>query len=555
MILERIRIGGRLGLAFGAMLAMLGSTLLLSTLVAAGAQKQMAQGFTAANDKVVLVTSMRASLYETVIATHSLGMQTDVLRMHGDEEKIKAQRLRYREFDDKLASYGLSPSEKNIQHEIAALDIKVDAALQQAIGFALSFNNDNVVQIFADQIDPLNQQRLKSINRLVELQQAAVHNIIERNIAAGDKNMRVVFACGVITVLLGMAGALLITRSITKPLRRAVAIAKTVAAGDLRQHIQSNGNDEISELLTALAEMNANLYFAIAEVRQGSDTIAIAAGEIASGNLDLSSRTEAQASSLEQTAAAMAELISAVKKNTANTGQANQLAMSASEIARKGGMAMIQVIDTMDSIDASAKKITEITAVIDGIAFQTNILALNAAVEAARAGEQGRGFAVVAAEVRLLAQRSAAAAKEIKSLIDDSERKVSAGVTYVDHANGTMDELVQSIRQVVDIMGDIDAASKEQTSGIEQINQAIMEMDAITQQNAALVEEAAAAAASLQNQTTALTKVVGIFQIDAAHSQESNRQDPPAVAARLSVGNVDTGSVLPDLFTIDSHRT
>ena len=176
-------------------------------------------------------------------------------------------------------------------------------------------------------------------------------------------------------------------------------------------------------------------------------------------------------------------------------------------------------------------------------------------MEAARAGEQGRGFAVVAAEVRLLAQRSAAAAKEIKSLIDDSERKVSAGVTYVDHANGTMDELVQSIRQVVDIMGDIDAASKEQTSGIEQINQAIMEMDAITQQNAALVEEAAAAAASLQNQTTALTKVVGIFQIDAAHSQESNRQDPPAVAARLSVGNVDTGSVLPDLFTIDSHRT
>jgi methyl-accepting chemotaxis protein len=236
--------------------------------------------------------------------------------------------------------------------------------------------------------------------------------------------------------------------------------------------------------------------------------------EIASGNLDLSSRTEEQASSLEETASSMEELTSTVKQNADNARQANQLAVSASEVAGKGGMVVAQVVDTMGSINESSQKIVDIISVIDGIAFQTNILALNAAVEAARAGEQGRGFAVVAAEVRTLAQRSAGAVKEIKSLIDDSVEKVDAGARLVNQAGATMDDIVESIRRVTDIISEITAASQEQTAGIEQINQAITQMDQVTQQNASLVEEAAAAAEAMQNQAGRLTQAVGAFKLD-----------------------------------------
>ncbi|MBC7415460.1 MAG: methyl-accepting chemotaxis protein, partial [Herminiimonas sp.] len=275
-----------------------------------------------------------------------------------------------------------------------------------------------------------------------------------------------------------------------------------------------NSTDETGRLLQALKDMNANLQKIVAEVRSGTDTIATASSEIASGNLDLSSRTEQQASSLEETASSMEELTSTVKQNADNARQANGLAMTASEVARKGGSVVAEVVQTMGSINASSRKIIDIIAVIDGIAFQTNILALNAAVEAARAGEQGRGFAVVASEVRNLAQRSAAAAKEIKSLIGDSVEKVEIGTKLVDQAGATMGEIVDSVRRVTDIMGEITAASQEQTAGIEQINQAITEMDNVTQQNAALVEEAAAAAESLQDQAANLSQVVSVFKLD-----------------------------------------
>ncbi|MES2323834.1 MAG: methyl-accepting chemotaxis protein [Pseudomonadota bacterium] len=317
-------------------------------------------------------------------------------------------------------------------------------------------------------------------------------------------------------ILFGACGALLayvITRSITIPLAEAVQFARLVATGNLAASVDTASSNEIGQLMGALMDMKHSLVRIVAEVRSGTETIAAASAQIAHGNLDLSSRTEEQASSLEETASSMEELTGTVRQNADNARQANQLAVTASDIAFKGGAVVSKVVSTMGAINDSSRKIVDIIAVIDGIAFQTNILALNAAVEAARAGEQGRGFAVVAAEVRNLAQRSAAAAKEIKTLIGNSVEQVGIGSTLVDQAGSTMAEIVESIKRVTDIMGEITAASQEQTSGIDQINQAITQMDDVTQQNAALVEEAAAAAASLEEQAGALARVVSIFKI------------------------------------------
>jgi methyl-accepting chemotaxis protein len=287
-----------------------------------------------------------------------------------------------------------------------------------------------------------------------------------------------------------------------------------VADGDLSSRIEVSSKDETGQLLHALKHMNENLVRIVADVRGGTDTIATASAEIAAGNLELSSRTEQQAGSLEETASSMEELTSTVKQNADNAHQANQMAVSASAVAGKGGEVVSRVVETMVSINESSRKIADIISVIDGIAFQTNILALNAAVEAARAGEQGRGFAVVASEVRNLAQRSAAAAKEIKTLISDSVDKVDAGAKLVDQAGATMNDIVTSIQSVTDIMAEILAASQEQSSGIEQVNQAIAQMDQVTQQNASLVEESAAASAAMQDQAAKLAHAVSVFKLD-----------------------------------------
>jgi len=346
-------------------------------------------------------------------------------------------------------------------------------------------------------------------------------------------------------ILAGILAAigLMISRGLLKQLggepEYAVGITRHIAQGDLAVQVDLKNNDE-SSLLHAIKAMRDSLAKVVGEVRQGSDTIATASSQIAAGNLDLSSRTEQQASSLEETAASMEELTSTVKQNADNARQANQLAVSASSIAVKGGQVVAQVVDTMGAINTSSRKIVDIIGVIDGIAFQTNILALNAAVEAARAGEQGRGFAVVAAEVRNLAQRSAAAAKEIKTLIGDSVDKVEEGSKQVAEAGRTMEEIVDSVKRVTDIMAEITAASQEQTQGIEQINQAITQMDQVTQQNAALVEEAAAAAQSLQEQARSLSQVVSVFSLDDAQvsqvaygavAQRPGRIKRPALAA------------------------
>ena len=304
-----------------------------------------------------------------------------------------------------------------------------------------------------------------------------------------------------------------IRRVVTQPLEYCVKVARGIAAGDLTQKVDVRSNNEIGELQHALRDMNASLEGIVRRVRGGTDTIFGASSHIASGNVDLSARTELQSSALEKTAASMAEVTEAVNQNAEHARHANQLAQSASDVALRGGKVVGGVIDTMASINTSSKRIVDIISVIDGIAFQTNILALNAAVEAARAGEQGRGFAVVAAEVRSLAKRSADAAQEIKKLIGDSVGKVEAGSALVQQAGKTMNDIVSSIRHVTDIMGEISAASADQTAGIERVGMAIAEMNQVTHQNAALVDQAAAAAKSLQDQAQQLEEVVSTFKI------------------------------------------
>ena len=316
----------------------------------------------------------------------------------------------------------------------------------------------------------------------------------------------------VVSVLLSIA----FVRSITVPVGEAVAVARAVADGDLQVKVPIRGTNELGQLMSALLEMRDHLAQVVTKVREGSEGVATASSEIASGNHDLSARTESQASALEQTAASMEQLSDTVKQNASSAGQANQLAMSASTVAVKGGEVVGQVVETMKHINDSSKKIADIISVIDGIAFQTNILALNAAVEAARAGEQGRGFAVVASEVRSLAGRSADAAKEIKTLITASVDRVAHGTALVDQAGTTMTEVVASIRRVTDIMGEISAASNEQSLGVSQVGEAVTQMDQVTQQNAALVEEMAAAASGLKSQAQDLVQVVSAFKLDSS---------------------------------------
>lgn len=318
---------------------------------------------------------------------------------------------------------------------------------------------------------------------------------------------------GIGGVLLMCIVGFLIRQNTVKPLNKAIEISNTLAAGDLQTKIINEYSDEFGVLIKSLIQMGINLRATVSDVRNSAESVRQASSEIASGNLDLSQRTEEQASSLEETASSMEQLTSTVKQNADNARQADQLATSASSIAMKGGQMMNNVVHTMTSISDSSNKIASIISVIDGIAFQTNILALNAAVEAARAGEQGRGFAVVATEVRNLAQRSSAAAKEIKGLIDDSVEKVENGTKLVSEAGRTMEEIVASIKNVADIMSEITAASQEQSSGIEQVNQAVTQMDEVTQQNAALVEEAAASAESLENQAKDLAGAISIFKV------------------------------------------
>jgi len=520
MNLRNLSIGVRLAMGFGIILLMLIAVLVTSNVIGTHDRDKLINGLEVANTKERLATTMKSVLLEGGIAMRNIALQSDVRAMHLGGDNVRAQHKRFVEARGELEDIGLTDAEKSIMSSIALLDKKIEAPFGEAMGEAFSFNNDGAAKILATVIDPMHQQELIELNKLVEIQHAASQKALEATIASGRQLMILLLIAGSAAVVIGGVFAWLITRSITQPLQGALSIAKTVSAGDLGSHIEVIGKDEISELLQALQDMNNNLAKTVGDVRRGTETIAIASREIASGNADLSSRTESQVSSLEHTASSMGQLTNIVRQNADNARQANQLAISASTVAIKGGQVVSQVVDTMGSIQASARKIVDIIGVIDGIAFQTNILALNAGVEAARAGENGRGFAVVATEVRSLAQRSAGAAKEIKALIVDSVEKVSIGSKLVNDAGQTMEEIVKSVKRVTDIMSDITAASHDQSVGIEEVNHAIRQMDEMTQQNSGLVEQASAAAKSMQVQTQKLLHGVSAFRLDTDQPQQ-----------------------------------
>ncbi|MDC8759152.1 methyl-accepting chemotaxis protein [Janthinobacterium fluminis] len=531
MAMSNMKIGARLSMGFGVVLALLLAVTVLGISRMAQVAERLDEITNVNNPEGKLAGIMLATVADRSIALRNLALLTELKDMQPEAERIKRNERKYAEAEAKLSQmFATLPStserERAMLPKIKAAEAASLPVMAKAAELGLANKAEEATRVLIQEVRPAQAAWLALLTELDELED-------QMNQEAGTEAAKVYTDARTLMIVLsalavgaGVFIAWLVTRSITVPMLAAVQVAQTVAAGDLTSRIDATARDETGQLLQALKEMNDRLLDIVGQVRSGTDTIATASSEIASGNLDLSSRTEQQASSLEETASSMEELTSTVKQNSDNARQANQLAASASDVAGRGGAVVAQVVETMGSINDSSRKIVDIIGVIDGIAFQTNILALNAAVEAARAGEQGRGFAVVASEVRNLAQRSAAAAREIKTLIGDSVEKVDVGSKLVGQAGTTMDEIVASVRRVTDIMGEIASASREQEVGIEQINQAITEMDGVTQQNAALVEQAAAAAASLQDQAGNLAQVVSVFKLDKAHGQAPARRAP-----------------------------
>jgi len=514
--ISNIKIGKRLGLGFALILAM---TVLIAIAgvwrlneVAASTRAMMAAPLT----KERLITDWYSLNYASIRRTAAIVKSTDPALGPYFKEDAAASVKKAAELLKGIEPLIAGDAEQVLFEKILAQRKLYSASRDGAVKAKAAGHEEEAARLLEQGFTPAAKLYQELLQELVVMQRISIDATAKAIDATATRSTTIITALTAGAVLLGALLSWLLTSGITRPIRAAVELAETVAGGDLTRSIKTDSRDETGALLRALSHMNDSLVKIVSQVRSGTDTIATGSAEISAGNLDLSSRTEQQASALEETAASMEELTTTVRQNADNARQANQLSIAASEVAAQGGAVVGQVITTMGSINESSRKIVDIIGVIDGIAFQTNILALNAAVEAARAGEQGRGFAVVASEVRNLAQRSAAAAKEIKVLIGDSVDKVDVGAKLVDQAGATMEQVVSSIRRVTDIMAEITHASAEQTGGIEQVNQAIGQMDQVTQQNAALVEEAAAAAASMQDQAATLAQVVSVFKLDAA---------------------------------------
>lgn len=509
----RIKISHRLSLGFGLMLILMAGITAISVLSSRQMRSDLRESVDRTNRKSAMAAAMRQTLFRQGLIARTIGTTNDFEQMPKDMAKIDVEQKKYHVSEAGLIKIGLSLDEQKIVGEMQAYGKAIQPFFMQAHEFVAELNAGAAVNILTKQAAPLQEKWLNAIDRLVDLQNKQVGQNMANFEAAIDRANVLMMAISAVSMFLAMVVGWLLSRSITRPLNQAVNLAQRVATGDLRVDTGATSKDETGQMLSALYDMNTSLTKTVSEVRRSTETISVASRQIASGNADLSARTESQASSLEQTASSMEELTATVRHNAENAQQANRLVLAASECALQGGTVVGEVVSTMGSIKHSSNKIADIIGVIDGIAFQTNILALNAAVEAARAGEQGRGFAVVAAEVRSLAQRSAAAAREIKSLIEDSVGQVGIGSKLADQAGQAMSEIVISVKHVADIMIEIAAASQEQATGIGEVNHAIAQMDEMTQQNAALVEQAAAAAQSMQDESMTLLRAVSVFKL------------------------------------------
>ena len=518
MVLRQMRIGARLALGFGAVLAALVVVSFGGTWLAKKSRDDLAAVTSAATTKQLLASEMKALALEQSAVMRNVGLHSDIKAMQSDEDRARQLGKAYDEARERMSRLTSTPAERDIIETLNKSDKDLDKPFAQALGLATGFRNEEAAAILMKEVDPIIQKTLDELTKLTELQKKASDEAMQAALVNGDRIANTTYVVEVIVLVLAGLIAWTTIRSIVVPLRESVVVAKRVASGDLTSRIESTGRDEAADLLSALREMNDGLSRMVSQIRTGAESIAVGAGQVAAGNQQLSSRTEQHASSLEETASTLEEFTTTVRQNAEHAKQASALAGSASATAQKGGEVVNKVVQTMQEVTQSSKRISDIIGVIDGISFQTNILALNAAVEAARAGEQGRGFAVVASEVRSLAQRSAESAKEIRGLIESSVSRVEAGARLVEQAGKTMEELVASVRKVAEIMTEIAAASDEQSSGIEQINKAITQMDTVVQMNASLVEQATAAATSMASQATGLARAVAAFRVEDAAS-------------------------------------
>ncbi len=540
MNLAKMKVGTRLGLGFALVLVLLVAVTVLGIARMAQIQERLDHVINVNNVVTRLVIDMRGNVSDRITSLRILTLMTDASDMEPEMARIKTQTSTYQETQKKLEekfAVESTAEEKTLLASIKEYEAAAMPAIAKASALWMANDAEGATRVMIKEIRPVQKKWMDALEQLATLEDKLNEQMQSDARKAFDSARLFMIILGVLAVAMGVAAALVITRGLLKQLGGepdyTASIAGSIANGDLSIGIHTEPSDT-SSLLAEMKEMRNSLVGIVGQVRVGTETIGTASREIAAGNIDLSSRTEMQASALEKTASAMEELTSTVKQNADNAREANKLAATASDVALKGGSVVSQVVDTMSSINESAKKIVDIIGVIDGIAFQTNILALNAAVEAARAGEQGRGFAVVASEVRNLAQRSAGAAKEIKILIDDSAEKTERGTRLVGQAGVTMGEVVDSVRRVTDIMSEIASASQEQSAGIEQVNLSIIEMDGMTQQNAALVEQAAAAAQSLQDQAAELAHVVSIFKLVEGEEKPAAYVPAPVAAAPVA---------------------
>ncbi|MEO5677479.1 MAG: methyl-accepting chemotaxis protein [Usitatibacter sp.] len=516
MLLRKLKIGSRLAIGFGTILLVMVAVAAGGTLLAQASRDDLGSALRLSGEKERLAAEMKALVLEQSSVMRNIGLHSDLKAMQADEDRARALGRAYDAERLRMSRLSSNEAERGILERLDVLDRQVDEPFKQALGMSTSFRSEDAAKVLMNELDPVVQKALGELNQLIEIQKKASAAAIETARVAGERLAYTIYGAQALVLLLAILLAWATTRSITQPLGKSVQVARRVAAGDLTSEVDVDGDDEAAELLKALRDMNSGLSVLVNQIRSGAETIAVGAGQVAAGNQQLSSRTEEHASSLEETASTLEEFTATVRRNAEHARQASTLATEASETAERGGQVVEKVVHTMHDVASSSKKISDIIAVIDGISFQTNILALNAAVEAARAGEQGRGFAVVASEVRSLAQRSAASAKEIRGLIENSVSRVEAGARLVEQAGVTMDELVASVRKVAEIMTEIASASHEQSSGIEQINKAITQMDTVVQMNASLVEEATAAATSMAHQATGLAHSVAQFRVEGA---------------------------------------